>query len=144
MRRRWRRSQASRRPGVPRAEALARELSALEPALLQAATGAPSEGGFLEKLQSNAERLVRIRPVEEVAGEEPAAVIARAEIKAGRGDVAGALVEIENLAGADPHARAGLDRQGAGARGRPRGEPRLRGRCAGGARQAVALRRAPA
>jgi hypothetical protein len=83
--------------GVPRAEALARELSALEPALLQAATGAPSEGGFLEKLQSNAERLVRIRPVEEVAGEEPAAVIARAEIKAGRGDVAGALVEIESL-----------------------------------------------
>ena len=83
--------------GVPRAEALGRELSALEPALLQAATGAPSEGGFLEKLQSNAERLVRIRPVEEVAGEEPAAVIARAEIKAGRGDAAGALMEIESL-----------------------------------------------
>jgi hypothetical protein len=83
--------------GVPRAQALARELSALEPALLQAAAGTPSDGGFLEKLQTNAERLVRIRPVEEVAGEEPAAVIARAEIKAARGDVAGALMEVANL-----------------------------------------------
>jgi len=83
--------------GVPRPQALAGELSGLEPALLQAAAGAPSEGGFLGKLQANAERLVRIRPVEEVAGEEPAAVIARAEVKAGRGDLAGALMEIESL-----------------------------------------------
>ncbi len=83
--------------GVPRADALARELSGLEPALLQAAGGAPAEGGFLEKLQANAQRLVRVRPVEEVAGEEPSAVIARAEIKAERGDVAGALMEIETL-----------------------------------------------
>jgi hypothetical protein len=83
--------------GVPSESALARELVGLEPELLRAAGGVPSESGFLQKLQANAERLVRIRPVEEVAGDDPAAIIARAEIKAGRGDVAGALMELGAL-----------------------------------------------
>jgi hypothetical protein len=83
--------------GVPGAGALSRELLSLEPALLQAAGAAPAQGGFLEKLQANAERLVRIRPIEEVAGDEPAAVIARAELKALRGDVPGALAELGTL-----------------------------------------------
>ncbi len=83
--------------GVPGAGALAGELSSLEPALLRAAGAVPSESGFLEKLEANAERLVRIRPIEEVAGDDPAAVIARAEIKAGRGDVPGALAELGHL-----------------------------------------------
>jgi len=83
--------------GVPGADALARELSGLEPELLRIAGAAPPRGGFLEKLQANAERLVRIRPIEEVPGDDPAAVIARAEIKAARGDVPGALMELGNL-----------------------------------------------
>lgn len=83
--------------GVPNAGALARELSSLEPALLQAARAAPSEAGFLDKLQANAERLVRIRPIEEIPGDDPAAVIARIEFKAVHGDVPGALTEFGNL-----------------------------------------------
>jgi hypothetical protein len=83
--------------GVPRESALARELAGLEPELLRAAGGAPSEQGLLQKLQANAERLVRIRPVDEVAGDDPAAIIARVEIKAGRGDVPGALTELGAL-----------------------------------------------
>jgi hypothetical protein len=83
--------------GVPGADALARELTDLAPALLQAAAAAPPEGGILEKLQANAQRLVRIRPIEEVPGDDSAAVIARVEIKAARGDVAGALMELGNL-----------------------------------------------
>ncbi len=82
--------------GVPNINVLMRELTSLEPALLQAAR-VPVEGGFLEKLQANAERLVRIRPIEEIPGDDPAAVIARVEIKAMRGDVPGALVELGNL-----------------------------------------------
>lgn len=82
--------------GVPNVNVLVRELTSLEPALLQAAR-VPVEGGFLEKLQANAERLVRIRPIEEIPGDDPAAVIARIEIKAMRGDVPGALVELGNL-----------------------------------------------
>jgi hypothetical protein len=83
--------------GLPNANALVRELSSLEPALLRAAETAPPEGGFLAKLQSHAERLVRIRPIEEIAGDEPAAVIARVEIKAARGDLPGALLELDKL-----------------------------------------------
>jgi hypothetical protein len=83
--------------GVPNAGALLRELSSLEPALLQAAGAVPSQAGFLEKLQANAERLVRIRPIEEVPGDDPAAVIARIEFKAVRGDLPGALTELGNL-----------------------------------------------
>jgi hypothetical protein len=83
--------------GVPNVNALARELSGLEPALLQAAGALPSDAGFLEKLQANAERLVRIRPIEEVAGDDPAAVIARIQFKAVRGDLPGALTELGKL-----------------------------------------------
>jgi hypothetical protein len=83
--------------GLPKANALAREISDLAPALLQAAGSAPREGGFLERLQTNAEKLVRIRRVEEVAGNDPAAIIARVEVKAAHGDLAGALSELANL-----------------------------------------------
>jgi hypothetical protein len=82
--------------GVPNVNVLVRELTSLEPALLQAAR-VPVEGGFLEKLQANAERLVRIRPIEEIPGDDPAAVIVRVEIKAMRGDLPGALTELGNL-----------------------------------------------
>jgi hypothetical protein len=97
--------------GVPNENALARELASLEPELLRAAAGVPSDSGFLQKLQANAERLVRIRPVEEVAGDDPAAIIARAQIKAGRGDVPGALTELGNLpAGVRAPAQAWIDK----------------------------------
>jgi hypothetical protein len=82
--------------GVPNVNGLVRELTSLEPALLQAAR-VPVEGGFLDKLQANAERLVRIRPIEEIPGDDPATVIARVQIKAMRGDVPGALAELGNL-----------------------------------------------
>ena len=35
------------------------------------------EGGFLDRLQANAERLVRVRPVNEPAGEDTSAVVTR-------------------------------------------------------------------
>jgi hypothetical protein len=83
--------------GVPSAQALSRELSALIPALQKAAGTMPRDGGFLEKLQSNAEKLVRIRPMEEVPGNDPAAVISRIEAKAAQSDLPGALAELAKL-----------------------------------------------
>jgi hypothetical protein len=83
--------------GVPGESALARELTSLAPDLMRAAGAVPSEPGFLQKLQANAERLVRIRPIDQVAGDDPAAIVARVEIKAGRGDVTGALMELDTL-----------------------------------------------
>ena len=83
--------------GVPSAAALARELSAMAPALLAAAGAPPREGGFLERLQANAEKLVRIRPLEETVGSDPAAIAARIESRAAQTDIAGALAELAKL-----------------------------------------------
>jgi hypothetical protein len=83
--------------GVPTPIALDRELSALEPALLQAAAPAQHDSSILGKLQANAEKLIRIRPIDEVAGDDPAATIARVEVRSMRGDLAGALAELVKL-----------------------------------------------
>jgi hypothetical protein len=91
--------------GVPSAAALARELAGLALAIQQAAGVTPREG-ILEKLQAGAERLVRIRPVEEVPGNDAAAIIARLEGRAAQVDIAGALAELGRL---PPAARAPAD-----------------------------------
>jgi hypothetical protein len=83
--------------GLPTAASLARELAALAPALYQAAGSAPREGSFLERLQASAERLVRIRPVADVPGTDPAAIVARIEVRAAHADLAGALDELAKL-----------------------------------------------
>jgi hypothetical protein len=83
--------------GVPTATALAQNLSKLAPAMLKASSAPRREAGVIERLQASAERLVRIRPVEEAPGDEPSTVVARAELKATRGDIAGALADVEKL-----------------------------------------------
>ena len=83
--------------GIPPADTLARELSSLIPGLFAAASESKRDGGFLDKLQANAARLVRVRPVGEVPGDDPVTVIARIESKAARSDVDGALEELAKL-----------------------------------------------
>src|SRR5262249_25102454 len=83
--------------GVPGAPALAQELSALVPALLRAAAPQKEGDTLLDRLQANASRLVKIRPVDEAPGDDPPDVIARVEAKAKRGDVASALGDVMKL-----------------------------------------------
>jgi hypothetical protein len=83
--------------GVPGADTLARDLDKLEPAMMAAAAPPTHDGGILDRLQANAERLVRVRPVGDTPGDDPAAGLARATAKAHRGDIAGALAEVERL-----------------------------------------------
>jgi hypothetical protein len=90
------------RAGVPTAATLARQFSALAPALLQASEPPPPEG-VLGRLQLNAEKLVRIRRLDEAPGSDGAAIVARSEAKAARGDLAGAAAELGDL---PPNARA--------------------------------------
>ena len=89
--------------GVPTPAILVRDLSTLVPALMQAASTPPSEGSYLSRLEANAQRLVRIRPVDETPGDEPATVISRIELRSARGDIPGALAEFAKL---PPQARA--------------------------------------
>jgi hypothetical protein len=83
--------------GVPPAAALARELSAIVPTMLAVASPAPRDGGMLDRLQAGAERLVRVRRINETPGDDPSAVIGRIEVKAARGDIEGALTEFPKL-----------------------------------------------
>ena len=88
------------RSGVPSAAALARQFSELAPSLQQAS---PSREGVLARLQVNAEKLIRIRRVDEPAGSDAGAIVARAEAKVSRSDIAGAVSELAQL---PPEARA--------------------------------------
>jgi hypothetical protein len=84
--------------GVPGAEALGRELAGLMPAIWKIARKEePQSGTFLERLQSNAEKIVRIRPAGDAASDDPASVRARIETRAGNADIRGALAELAKL-----------------------------------------------
>jgi hypothetical protein len=83
--------------GIVSASALARDLTALIPALLRAGLSLAPDAGFLEKLQANAERIVRVRPVGEAGGHDPASAVARIESRAARADIEGALAELKAL-----------------------------------------------
>jgi hypothetical protein len=83
--------------GLPTPAALAQTLSKLTPAMLEAATPPGHEGGVLDRLEAGAARLVRIRRVDDAPGDDPAAMITRADVKATRGDIAGALAELDKL-----------------------------------------------
>lgn len=81
--------------GVPTAAQLQRELRDLLPAMRKTIVSARAGNGILDKLQENAERLVRIRPVGEVAGDDPSAVLARVEAK--QSDIEAVLGEMTKL-----------------------------------------------
>jgi len=89
--------------GVASAAALARELSALVPALARVSESEQANGSFLGRLQSRAQRLVRITPPDAAAapapsvGNDAASVIARIGAAAGRADVAAARADIGRL-----------------------------------------------
>jgi len=86
--------------GVPTAQALARELHALLPAMLKI-SGAPApQGGFLERLQANAGKLVRIRPLGAPPGDDLSAVLGHLEIDAAKADIAASLADLGKLADA--------------------------------------------
>ncbi|MFL6974567.1 MAG: COG4223 family protein [Xanthobacteraceae bacterium] len=92
--------------GVPSAAALARDLSALVPTLLKRTQPPAREGGVLEALQASAERLVRIRRIDEPPGDDAGAIVARIEAQAARGDVDAAAAELAKL---PPDLRAPAD-----------------------------------
>jgi hypothetical protein len=83
--------------GVPSPNALAHELAALVPALDQASDPAPGDKTFIERLEANAQKLVRVTPVDAPTGADPASVVARIAFDAARADIAAALVNLAAL-----------------------------------------------
>ena len=83
--------------GVPGAGALARELSSLAAARQKVPEAEPPGSGVIDRLQAAAGKLVRIRPVDAPAAADAGDAIARVEIEAARGDLAGALATLAQL-----------------------------------------------
>jgi len=80
--------------GLPTLEALRQQFSVFAPKIL---SGPEPSGNFFERLLTNAGRLVQVRPVGKPAGNSVGAIVARAETKLGRGDLSGAISEVESL-----------------------------------------------
>ncbi len=83
--------------GIPSPNALSRELSVIVQAMQKDIGEGQRQGSILEKFQASAERLVRIRPLEETTGADAASVLARLELRAARSDLRGALDELQKL-----------------------------------------------
>ena len=82
--------------GTPTNAALAQELRALIPALMKS-SGAQAPTGFLERLEANAGKLVRIRPVDAPAGDDASAVLARVEVEAAQAAIDDAIIDLGKL-----------------------------------------------
>jgi len=90
--------EASAAAGAPSDAALARALAAVVPALRDAATPPRPQGGsIVDRLQASAERLVRIRPADEPAGDDPQSIVARIDDDARRADIPAALADLARL-----------------------------------------------
>jgi len=83
--------------GIPDKKALAEELSALLPQMLKIAGTPPPSASFLERLQANADRLVRVRPLNAPPGDDPSALLARLDVDAANADIAAALNDLGKL-----------------------------------------------
>jgi hypothetical protein len=83
--------------GMPTAAALGQELGALIPAMLKASGGQVPAGSYLDRIEANASKLVRIRPVGAPAGDDASAVLARTEVEAAHADIDGALADLAKL-----------------------------------------------
>ena len=83
--------------GVPSAAMLSRELEALAPALQDASEPHSGETTFVERLKSNAQKLVRITPLNAPPGNDPQDVVDRIRRDAVHADIGAALADINAL-----------------------------------------------
>jgi hypothetical protein len=83
--------------GLPGKPALAQELRVLLPAMLNASGVQKAPAGFLERLEANASKIVRISPVNAPQGDDPSDLLARLEVEAAHDDIAAALADLAKL-----------------------------------------------
>jgi hypothetical protein len=89
--------QAVAKTGAPTARSLVRLWAGASGAALDAVQPPEGDQGWLDKLKAGAARVVRVRPVGEASGEDPAALAARIEAALGRGAVGEALASWAKL-----------------------------------------------
>ncbi|OLP59558.1 hypothetical protein BJF93_20280 [Xaviernesmea oryzae] len=95
--------------GLPARRDLVQRFPAVADAMLSATRTPGGTGeGFLSRLMGSAGSLVRMRPVGEPQGNEPAAIVARIENRLSTGDLQGAQAEWQGLPDAAKQAGAGF------------------------------------
>jgi hypothetical protein len=92
--------------GAPTASALAAEFVKNAPAV-RAASAPQSSGGVVDRLMSNMSKVIRVTPVGEVAGDDPAALVSQIDGALGRGQIAEAIAAWARLP--DPARQASQD-----------------------------------
>ena len=76
--------------GAPTDASLAADFAEIAPVALKAASP-KAEGGVMDRLASNMSKLVRITPVGEIAGDDPAALASQISAALGRGQIGAAV-----------------------------------------------------
>lgn len=96
--------------GVPSRQDLVARFDDAANAMLAASRTPDPDAGILQRLTDSAKNLVKARPVGDIAGDSPEALVARMEVVIGRGDLDAALLEAGKLpAPAQEAAKAYLD-----------------------------------
>jgi hypothetical protein len=93
--------------GVPTRAAIADAMDAEASRMVAAADPAPEDAGFFGRLLDSMQSVVKVRPVGEVEGDGPGAIVARMEAAIRAGDYARAVSEYETLP--EPSRQAGAD-----------------------------------
>ncbi len=84
--------------GVPSAAVLGQEVAALAPSLVKRAPSASeADQSYWQRLQAEAEKLVRVRPINSAPGTNLSATASRIEALGKQGNIAGALAELQKL-----------------------------------------------
>jgi hypothetical protein len=92
--------------GAPTPASLAADFRAVAPAVLASVAAAPKEG-VMDRLMANMSKVVKVTPVGEIAGDDPAALVSQIEGALDHGDVARAISAWDRLP--DPARQASKD-----------------------------------
>jgi hypothetical protein len=82
--------------GAPANSALAASFATVAPHVL-AATAPPEQGSVTDRFLAHLHNLVKVRELNETAGDDPQALVSQIEAESRRGDIAGALVAFDKL-----------------------------------------------
>jgi hypothetical protein len=82
--------------GAPTNSALATSFSAVAPHVL-AATSAPEQGSVSDRFLAHLHNLVKVRELNETAGDDPQALVSQIEAASRRGDIGAALASFDKL-----------------------------------------------
>jgi hypothetical protein len=82
--------------GAPTNGALAASFNAVAPHVL-AATSAPEQGGVADRFLAHLHNLVKVRELNETAGDDPQALVSQIEAASRRGDLGAALASFDKL-----------------------------------------------